>query len=192
MNIFSILKQLLFLKPRILKYRLLSNCAHVSGKPRLASPVLFVGNGEIKFSKNVQLGYNPSPFLYSHYSHIEARNGGSLISIGAHTFINNNASIVANDNKIRIGKNVLIGTSCNISNSDFHEIDSKNRKSGNPNSTELVIGDNVFIGNNVTILKGGSIGNNSVVGAGSIVTKKFPENVVIAGSPAKIIKKLDV
>jgi maltose O-acetyltransferase len=53
-----------------------------------------------------------------------------------------------------------------------------------------VIGDNVFVGNNVKILKGSKIGHNSVVGNGSLVTKAFPENVILAGFPAKIIRSL--
>lgn len=192
MNFSVYLKRLLFVKPRILKFRWLSDCSNITGNPKLASPVLFIGNGHIKFGENVQIGFEPSPYLYSHYSHIEARNKGSIISIGENTFINNSASIVAENNKISIGKNVLIGTNCNIYNSDFHSTDRIERNSNNHISTEVIIEDNVFIANNVTILKGGSIGKNSVVGAGTIVTKKFPANVVIAGIPAKIIKELNV
>lgn len=192
MKVFNFIKNILFIKPRILKYRWLSDCNKISGHPLLASPVLFVGNGKILFEKNVQLGFDPSPYFYSHYSHIEARNKGSFISIGENTFINNNASIIARDNEIIIGKNVLIGTNCHILNSDFHSINPKKRNDEELFSTKLIINDNVFIGNNVTILKGGSIGKNSVVAAGSVVTKSFPANVVIAGVPAKTIKELDV
>ncbi|XMB72267.1 acyltransferase [Mycoplasmatota bacterium WC30] len=55
----------------------------------------------------------------------------------------------------------------------------------------IVLGDNIFVGNNVCFLPGITIGNNCVIGTGSIVTKSFPSNVVIAGIPAKIVKTLD-
>ena len=64
-----------------------------------------------------------------------------------------------------------------------------------PRSGELRavhIGDNVWLGINVTVLKGVTIGENTVIGAGSIVTKDIPANVVAAGNPCKVIKHLDI
>jgi maltose O-acetyltransferase len=54
----------------------------------------------------------------------------------------------------------------------------------------VTIGDNVWIGGSVTILPGVTIGNGVTIGAGSVVTKDVPDNVVVAGNPAKIIKRL--
>jgi|TARA_B100001971_G_C18110042_1_gene493671 maltose O-acetyltransferase len=59
-----------------------------------------------------------------------------------------------------------------------------------PKTNKVKIGNNVFIGMNTIILPGVTIGNNVIIGAGSIVTKDFPDNVVAAGNPAKIIKKI--
>lgn len=56
---------------------------------------------------------------------------------------------------------------------------------------EIIIGENVFIGEKAIILPGVKIGNNTIIGAGSVVTKSFGDNVMIAGNPAKIIKKYD-
>ena len=95
---------------------------------------------------------------------------------------------------IKIGKNVLIGANCKIIDNDFHSIDYKYRNT--PNDKEytkrepIFIGDNCFIGMNSIILKGTRLGNNVVVGAGSVVHGTFPDNVIIAGNPAKIIKYL--
>ena len=57
-------------------------------------------------------------------------------------------------------------------------------------TSPIIIGNNVWIGSRVVILKGVNIGDNTVVSAGSVVTKSFPSNVIIAGAPAKIIKLL--
>ena len=57
-------------------------------------------------------------------------------------------------------------------------------------SKPVKIGDNAWIGDNVTILPGVSLGNNVIVGANAVVTKSFPDNSVIAGVPAKVIKML--
>ncbi len=62
--------------------------------------------------------------------------------------------------------------------------------SGVPDSKPVLIGDNVFIGYSVTILKGVQIGNNSIIGANSVVTKSIPANVMAAGNPCKVIKSL--
>ena len=64
------------------------------------------------------------------------------------------------------------------------------RKKGIPNSAPIKIGNNVFIGDNVTILKGVIIGDNAVIGNGSIVTKSIPSNVIATGNPANVIKEL--
>lgn len=96
--------------------------------------------------------------------------------------------------EITIGNHVLVGANTKIMDNDFHPLDAEARNAND--FSKLVcrpvrIGDNVFIGCNCLILKGTEIGANSVVGAGSVVSGKFPENVVIAGNPAKVIKKIE-
>jgi acetyltransferase-like isoleucine patch superfamily enzyme len=96
---------------------------------------------------------------------------------------------------IRIGKHTSIGGNVKIFDHDFHPIDPQERLD-HPNSgmkTKPVdIGENVFIGANVIILKGSKIGNNCVIGAGAVVSGTFEDNTVIAGNPAVIIRKLEV
>lgn len=96
---------------------------------------------------------------------------------------------------IRIGKHTSIGGNVKIFDHDFHPIDPQERLA-HPNSgmkTKPVdIGENVFIGCNAIILKGSKIGNNCVIGAGSVVAGEFEDNCVIAGNPARVIRKLDV
>ena len=60
-----------------------------------------------------------------------------------------------------------------------------------PKTAPIIIGKNCFVGCNTLILKGVAIGDNSTVGAGSVVTKNIPANVIAAGNPAKVIKMLE-
>lgn len=96
---------------------------------------------------------------------------------------------------ITIGKNATIGANCKIIDNDFHPLDPEQRRLNlNEEYTArapIVIGDNCFIGMNSIILKGTTIGNNVVVGAGSVVQGIFPDNCIIAGNPAKIIRQIN-
>lgn len=174
---------------RIWKYKLLSDCQRVTGKPMVYHPLLTKGKGKIHIGKNVQIGVVASPNFYSHYTYLEARNPESEISIGDTVSINNAFSAVA-FSKITIQNNVLIGVNCSIIDNDGHHLDSDKRNDEDIQSAEVFIAENVFLGDDVTILKGVTIGKNSVIGNGSIVTKSIPENVIAAGNPARVIRKL--
>jgi acetyltransferase-like isoleucine patch superfamily enzyme len=95
---------------------------------------------------------------------------------------------------IEIGDYTNIGGNTKILDNDFHPLEAEARKIDDKNligKRKILIGNNVFIGCNSIILKGTEIGDNSVVGAGSVVCGKFPSNVIIAGNPAEIIRRLD-
>lgn len=114
---------------------------------------------------------------------------GATISIGEHTGISGGSICAATS--VDIGSHCLIGANVTISDTDFHPIKPENRRY-NKNykdilSAAIIIERNVFIGTGTIILKGVSIGENSVIGAGSVVTKSFPKNSILAGNPAKII-----
>ena len=183
------IKLFFFVKLRIWKYKLLSDCQHVTGKPTLYLPLLLKGKGKIQFGKNIQIGVVASTNFYSHYTYLEARNSESEINIDDNVSINNAFSAVA-FSKITIQNNVLIGVNCSIIDNDGHNLDSNKRTSDDLKSSEVLIAENVFLGDNVTILKGVTIGKNSVIGNGSIVTKSIPENVIAAGNPARVIRDL--
>jgi acetyltransferase-like isoleucine patch superfamily enzyme len=86
---------------------------------------------------------------------------------------------------IKIGNNFRCGANALITDSDWHPDDPR---SGNPK--DVIIGDNVWLGLNTTVLKGVSIGENSVIGAESVVTRDIPSNVIAAGNPCRVIKKI--
>lgn len=167
-----------------------STCKQVVGKSNNIQPVLLVGNGKISFGDNVQIGFNPSPLLYSTYAHIEARRDTAEIIFGNSIYINNNISIIAEKSTIAIEDDVLIGCNVQVFDSDFHSIHPDKRNSGAHSCKNVLIKRNVFIGNNVIILKGVTIGENSIVSAGAVVYDSFPDNVIIGGNPAQIVKEI--
>lgn len=116
---------------------------------------------------------------------------GSL-SIGNNVGISSTAIIC--NHSISIGNNVIIGGNTVIYDTDFHSLDPDLRNSNedkkNAKKRPVVILDNVFIGAHSTILKGITIGANSVVGACSVVTRDIPPNEIWAGNPACFIKKI--
>ena len=124
-------------------------------------------------------------------------------TIGDFTLMN--GALVMAEEEITIGSHCLISWNVGLADSDFHPIDPVLRKQDAiacsvyfPNKPErpkietkpIRIGDNVWIGMNAVILKGVTIGENSIVAAGSIVTKDVPANTIVAGNPARIVKEL--
>ena len=112
---------------------------------------------------------------------------GKYVSIGEGTYANMNLTLI-DDWKITIGKNVLIGPNVTICTTG-HPIHPAHRLDG-MYSFPVTIGDNVWIGGNVMILPGVTIGENSVIGAGSIVNKDIPANVVAVGNPCKVLREI--
>ena len=144
-------------------------------------------NLNIKGFKNITLG-NGCNIQYD--CALIAYNNGN-IEIGDNLNMNYNACLNAADGgKILIGNNVLIAQNVVIRASNhnfdnlFQLINSQGHKAG-----EIVIGDDCWIGANVVIVPGVIIGEKSVIGAGSVVTKNIPAFSVVGGVPAKVIKK---
>ncbi|WP_157547147.1 acyltransferase [Kordia zhangzhouensis] len=177
------------LRFNVWKYNFLSNCKNVIGKPKRFQPLLLEGNGTIEFGQNVSFGILRSPYLFSGYGYMEARESLAHIYIADNVAINNSCVFTA-EKKITISKNTVIGYNCHISDSSFHNLDIDKRHETDPQPQEVFIDENVFIGNNVTILKGVNLGKNVVVGSGAVVTKSFPNNSIIAGVPAKQINQV--
>jgi len=126
-------------------------------------------------------------------------------TVGNFTLLN--GALVMAEERIEIGSHCLISWNVGIADSDFHPlapaqriIDSHalapffNDRPPRPEirTAPVIISDNVWIGMNAVILKGVTIGENSVVAAGAVVTKSVPANVVVAGNPAVVTKQLDV
>lgn len=92
--------------------------------------------------------------------------------------------------KIVIGNDVLCGANTLITDFDWHGILPHERKTSSGDSRPIIIGNNVFIGYGTLVLKGVTIGDNSVIGANSVVTRDIPANVIAGGNPCKVLKNL--
>lgn len=112
---------------------------------------------------------------------------GKNIALGKNVFFNTGCSF-QDRGGISIGNGSMLGMNVTIATLN-HGLSLEKRSTTYP--LPVIIGDNVWIGSNATILPGVTIGNNSVVAAGAVVTKDVPENVVVAGIPAKVIKGIN-
>jgi acetyltransferase-like isoleucine patch superfamily enzyme len=115
---------------------------------------------------------------------------GACLEVGANFAMTGGTLCAAQ--RITIGNGVAVGANTTIVDTDFHPLDPAARKL-RPNDGEtapVVIEDDVFIGMNCLILKGVTIGQGSVVGAGSVVTRDVPGYVIVAGNPARVVKEL--
>lgn len=116
-------------------------------------------------------------------------NWGKNTHLGNDVYVNFNLTLV-DDTDIYIGNNVLIGPNV-IIDAGTHPINPIIRKKQAQFNVPVYIEDNVWIGGGSIILPGVRIGKNSVIGAGSVVTKDIPENVVAVGNPCRILRKIE-
>jgi acetyltransferase-like isoleucine patch superfamily enzyme len=114
---------------------------------------------------------------------------GATLTIGDRVGVS--GSTISAARSVTIGNDVLIGSGCVITDSDAHPLRYSDRRDHTLTGTAPVtIGDGAFIGARCIILKGVTIGRESVIGAGSVVTKDVPPQVVAAGNPAVVVKSL--
>lgn len=113
---------------------------------------------------------------------------GCNIEIGEN-FYANHGLIILDPAKVKFGNNVFIGPNCGFYTPE-HPLDAESRIKGYEYAFPINIGNNVWFGGNVVVLSGVTIGDNSVIGAGSVVTKDIPANVIAAGNPCKVIREI--
>lgn len=154
----------------------------------LLTPTQFKGRGRILLAPSVLFGWPQSPLSHS-ASYIEARNPGAVIEIGERTTLNNAASLIAEGAGIRIGARCLIGTELQVLDTNAHELELGRRHLPDSRTRQVVVGDDVFIGSRVTLLKGCRLGDGCVVASGTVVPPGFeaPAMSIVAGNPARVV-----
>ena len=115
---------------------------------------------------------------------------GTNLRCGNRVFINFNATILAQA-PITLGDDVMIGPNCSLITVGHPVADHRMRRGGWEQAKPISIGENTWLGANVTVLPGVSIGKQCVVGAGTLVTRDIPDNSLVLGSPGTVVRTLD-
>lgn len=110
---------------------------------------------------------------------------GGHLEIGDNSFINYGTSLVASAH-VKIGRDCLIGTHVQVMDTDFHRVEDK---AWDTTGEPILIEDRVWLGNRSIVLKGVRIGHDSVVAAGAVVTRDVPPRTLVAGVPARAVRR---
>lgn len=163
---------LLSARIRLRRFDKLGQLVRLYGRPRVTNMGwMEAGDKVLLFSNTVTSEY---------VTHPQGR-----LEIGDNVFINYGASISAHE-LVRIGKGSQIGSHAIMMDNDYHRVGDLDAPS---QSAPIILGENVWLGVRVVVLKGVTIGDNSVIGAGSVVTKSIPPNCLAGGVPAKVIRR---
>lgn len=159
----------------------LRKAAEVGPLVRLEGRARVVAHGSMRIGARVR--------MIGHVVPVElVSEQGAELSIGDRTFINYGVSIGATQ-RISVGSECNFGPYVNVVDSAFHELD-PDRRFERPSPQPVTIGDRVWLGVRVIVLPGVTIGDGSVIGAGSVVTHDIPPRSLAVGSPATVIRSL--
>jgi serine acetyltransferase len=164
-----------------------SQCEAVGDRFYMERLPYLTGNGRIWIGDGVRLS-GKSSIGFSNRLHEKPE-----LSIGDDTFIGHDCSFSVAE-AVRIGRSCLIAGRTSISDFDGHPIDAARRRAGEPTPRDQIrpvtIGDDVWIGAGSAILKGVTIGDRSIVAARSVVAGDVPPDVIVAGDPARVVRRL--
>lgn len=134
--------------------------------------------------KELVNGYNDYVFIEPNFKCVFGKN----IHFKGMAILNFDCTLL-DTNKITIGDRTLIGPGCYLICTN-HSIDAEERLKGLFNNKPITIGNRVWIGANVTVCPGVIIGDDTVIGAGSVVTKDIPNGVIAVGNPCRVLRKI--
>ena len=152
-------------------------------------PLRCNGVGTVMIASGVRLGNPAGPLLGDGGILLQARRHDSLVSIGQHTALSNNVTVIANE-LVEIGEDCIIGDQVAIYDSDFHELRRSDRDGRRGEVQPVRVGDGVWLGSRVMVLKGVQIGDNAVIASGAVVTKSIPASAIAGGVPAEVIRSI--
>jgi len=167
-----------------------SICTEVGSGLRIERMPYIRGSGEIRIGKQVYLSGKIGIGMSTRSPSVVP-----TLVIGDGTFIGHECSLNMRHG-IHIGRQCLLAGGIVIQDNDGHPIDAVARRAGEPAPESAVaavsIGDGVWIGRRAMILKGVTLGENAIVGAGSVVLHDVPANTIVAGNPARVIRTLEL
>ena len=167
------------------------------GHVRMLSLLGYAGSRDVQLDADVRITHPPGVTLGARVhlcrgvklepSRLEGGTAFGRIDLGEHVFVGERSTIVSHE-RIAVGARTMIAHNCSLM--DFnHGFAAGGLPSRQPGRTaEVVIGEDCWLGAGVIVLPGVRIGDGTVVGAGSVVTKSLPGNVVAAGVPARVIR----
>lgn len=164
-----------------------SQCISVGEGFQMETLPYIHGHGRILLGNHVAFGGKPI-IIFGNRGETEPE-----ISIGDNTFIGHMVQFSCSKS-IKIGRHCLLAEGVQLLDYDGHPLDAEQRRAGVPTPASqirpVVLGDDVWVGTRAAILKGVTVGDRSVIGAGAVVRQSVPPDVVVAGNPARIVKHL--
>jgi acetyltransferase-like isoleucine patch superfamily enzyme len=152
--------------------------ARLTGRITLRGRPHVVNDGTMSFGDRVRLDSSIATL------ELVTLAGGHL-EVGNNVFINHGSSIVSSAH-VKIGDDCLIGTHVMVMDCDFHRVEDK---AWDTTGRPIVIEDRVWLGNHSIVLKGVTVGHDAVVAAGAVVTKDVTPRTVVAGNPARVVRR---
>lgn len=141
---------------------------------------------DISIGKNVT--FHGTHDFVTRFSTVHLNNHRGAIEVGNNVLIMMGVRVTS-ASKIIIGDDCMLSAKCYLTDADWHDIYDRTEPVGR--TAPIVLEKGVWIGDSAIVCKGVHIGENSIIGAGSVVTKDIPANVVAAGNPARVVKTLD-
>lgn len=169
---------------------------HLSFKKRFTriggQPTVWGIKNVIVYGPNISIGKNvvmvAADGHTTNISSLKLRNREGRIDIGDNVLIMNGVRI-SSASSITIGDGCMLANHAYLTDADWHDI--HDRTSAPGGTAPIVLERGAWIGDSAIVCKGVRIGENSIVGAGAVVTRNVPANVIVAGNPARVVKKLD-
>lgn len=160
------------------------------GKVRIGDRAVIHGTLRVESAGEVIIGSDCTFGCYRHQiNRLTARTASARVVIGPHSLFN--GAEVSAKTSIEFGPRCIVSDAL-IEDDDYHSVDiNRFDPAARVKAVPIQVGENVWIGSRSVILKGVTIGNNSVIGLGTIVRQSVPENCVVIGNPQQIVKQLD-